>query len=394
MSEIAINEEKILKKYNAVRSKTLEICAPLEIEDYVVQPTSQVSPPKWHLAHTSWFFETFILKPYLENYRIFKREFTYLFNSYYESVGPHFLRPNRGTLSRPTVAEVRDYRSHVDSAMSKLIKTGMEKEISDLIILGLNHEQQHQELLYSDIKYILGHNPLFPVYADSPLIGEKKFSESKEEPEFIEMDAGIYDIGYDGDGFCYDNELSRHKIYLNAYSISKKLVSNGDFLEFIEDGGYEQFQHWHSDGRAWVEGLDVKAPLYWHKVTGKWMYYTLNGLREVNPAMPLCHINYYESAAYAAWKEMRLPTEGEWEAASSYFHWGNRWEWTESAYLPYPGYEKASGAIGEYNGKFMVNQKVLRGASSFTSEGHSRPSYRNFFQPYYRWQFTGIRLAH
>ncbi len=380
----------LLSAYQAVRRHSREICAPLKTEDYVVQPIVDVSPPKWHLAHTTWFFEMFILNDFASGYKAFDPEYGYLFNSYYEHFGERVLRVNRGNMTRPTVEEIYAYRAHVDDAMEKLLQQDdLPESCRDFTILGLNHEQQHQELLLSDIKYILGNNPLFPPYDE----GSRAESVNKWAPEYRKVPEGVYKIGFSGDGFCYDNELRRHKVFLQEYALSDQLVTNQAFLEFMADGGYEDFRYWHADGWAWVKEQQINAPMYWHKINGQWFVYTLNGLTPLQPETPVCHVSYYEAAAYASWCGKRLPTEFEWEAAQHLFEWGQRWEWTESAYLPYPGFKKAPGAAGEYNGKFMVNQKVLRGASVATPLGHSRPTYRNFFQPHLRWQFTGIRLA-
>lgn len=383
--------DNILEDFRKVRRRSLKICEPLSTEDYVVQPVVDVSPPKWHLGHTTWFFETFILKPLEKGYKEFNPDYNYVFNSYYESAGARVIRTDRGNLSRPTVGEVKEYRQHVDRAMEAFLADGVSAETASLITLGLNHEEQHQELLYTDIKYILGHNPLFPPYA--PGNGGETGEAPSPGDEFVAIKEGVYEIGFEGEGFCFDNELRRHKVYLQPCRVSKQLVTNADFLQFMEAGGYRDFHYWHSDGWSWVQANKITSPLYWHLIDNRWMYYTLSGLRPLDLAAPVCHVSYYEAAAYAAWKEMRLPTEAEWETAAPGFPWGLRWEWTESAYLPYPGFRKAPGAIGEYNGKFMVNQMVLRGASEVTSPGHSRITYRNFFQPNLRWQFTGIRLA-
>jgi ergothioneine biosynthesis protein EgtB len=376
-------------RFEEVRMRTGDICRPLEKEDYVVQPVADVSPPKWHLGHTTWFFETFVLKPFGEKYREFNANYGFVFNSYYEAAGERVVRTDRGNLSRPTVDDVYRYREYVDDHMRELLSGELPDEVNRLITLGLNHEEQHQELLYTDIKYILGHNPLFPSYSSD-------LWESGRKPgrgPFINIEAGIYNIGYAGRDFCFDNELSRHKVYLDTFDISSDLVTNGEYLAFIEDGGYRNFRYWHAAGWDWVKNSHTESPLYWHRIDGRWMVYTFYGLQPLDPDEPVCHINYYEAWAYAAWKGLRLPTEAEWEVSSDHFHWGRRWEWTESAYLPYPGFTKAPGAIGEYNGKFMVGQQVLRGASEVTAPGHSRKTYRNFFQPEVRWQFTGIRLA-
>ncbi len=375
--------------YNTVRKRTEDICRPLETEDYVVQPVVDVSPPKWHIGHTTWFFETFLLKPHLPGYTEFNPDFNYVFNSYYETVGARVIRTDRGNLSRPTVKAVYSYRKYVDEAMDLLLLHNNSSQIHELVTLGLNHEEQHQELLITDIKYILGHNPLFPIYFD----GEIERLPLAKPGGFIAIDAGIYNIGSTGAGFCFDNELGRHKVYLEPFKIASQPVSNGEYLEFMQAGGYKNFNLWHAEGLDWIRTHKIEAPMYWHKVKDNWLYFTMHGLQPLDLSEPLNHVSFYEAAAYAAWKEMRLPTEFEWEAASDRFSWGKRWEWTESAYLPYPGFKKAPGALGEYNGKFMVNQKVLRGASEATSPGHSRKTYRNFFHPHLRWQYTGIRLA-
>jgi ergothioneine biosynthesis protein EgtB len=376
--------------YETVRKRSVSICAPLKTEDYVVQPIVDVSPPKWHLGHTTWFFETFLLKPNLPGYTEFDPDYNFVFNSYYESVGTRVVRTDRGNLSRPAVEDVMRYREYVDKAMHTLLDNPVSPELETLIVLGLNHEEQHQELLYTDIKYILGHNPLLPAYDKNKAGAQENTS---KEASFLSIPAGIYQIGHEGKGFSFDNELCRHSVYLHDYSISTQLVTNAEYLAFMDAGGYSDFRHWHAEGWDWVKTNQVKAPLYWHQLDGQWMHYTWQGLQPVTPDAPVCHISYYEAAAYAAWKEMRLPTEFEWEVAASKLSWGQRWEWTESAYLPYPGFKKAPGAIGEYNGKFMISQMVLRGGSEATPPNHSRITYRNFFHPSSRWQFTGIRLA-
>lgn len=379
----------LLEEYLQIRKYSEQICEPLQTEDYVVQPVVDVSPPKWHLGHTTWFFETFILKPFSVNYQLHNDDYNFVFNSYYETVGNRVIRTDRGNLSRPSVNEIYKYRAYVDEAMAKFLAVPLKDEVKELLILGFNHEQQHQELLLTDIKYILGNNPLFPVYTKD----KKEILASENESGLIDISAGIYEIGYEGMGFSFDNELNRHKVYLHDFAISKTLVSNAEFLEFIEAGGYENFNYWHSEGWDWVKSNHITSPMYWHLIDGEWYNYTLGGLLPIDPNAPVSHISYYEAYAYASWSGMRLPTEFEWEIAAKQFNWGERWEWTESAYLPYPGFSKAPGAIGEYNGKFMVNQKVLRGASIATPENHSRITYRNFFHPHLRWQYTGIRLV-
>lgn len=377
-----------LTKFLEVRNQSELICAPLQVEDYVVQPIVDVSPPKWHLGHTTWFFEAFILIPYYKDYKVFDPNFNYIFNSYYETVGARVIRTDRGNLTRPTVAAVYEYRKHVDRNMSDFLSTDIPDEILPILDLGLNHEQQHQELLLTDIKYILGHNPLFPAY--DPNHKEKRIA---GRDEMISFEAGIYNIGFDGDGFCFDNELSRHKVWIESFKISASQITNAEYREFIDDGGYQNFRFWHAEGWDWINREKIVSPMYWHKINGSWHSYELSGLQKLEDDLPVKHISFYEASAFAAWKGMRLPTEAEWETANAAFDWGNRWEWTQSAYLPYPGFRTAPGAIGEYNGKFMINQMVLRGASVATPSGHSRTTYRNFFHPHLRWQFTGIRLA-
>jgi ergothioneine biosynthesis protein EgtB len=386
-----------------VRAASEAICHPLQKEDYVVQPIGDVSPPKWHLGHTTWFWEAFVLVPRSPGYRPFNPDYNFVFNSYYETIGARVVRTDRGNLSRPSVDEVYAYRKYVDANMEQLIAAGPDEGLEMIIILGLNHEQQHQELLFTDIKYILGHNPLFPALTEKdiddgppppqPGAGQAPDNTAGRRADFLPVPAGIYEIGYAGEGFCWDNELDRHKVYLNEFRIASSLVTNEEFLGFMEAGGYKNFIYWHAEGWDWVKNQGINAPLYWHFIEGRWHQYTLAGLRPLDGRQPVCHVSYYEASAYAAWKGCRLPTEWEWETASARFEWGRRWEWTGSAYLPYPGYKKAEGAIGEYNGKFMVSQMVLRGASVATPAAHSRPTYRNFFQPPLRWQYTGIRLA-
>ena len=379
--------------YLSVRNYTEELCRPLEIEDFIPQPTEDVSPPKWNIAHTTWFFEEMILKQFAPNYRVFDENFGFLFNSYYNTIGERTLRHKRGDLSRPTVREVFEYRKYVDEKMLGFLSAGLSENVEELVILGLNHEQQHQELFITDLKFIFSRNPLFPVYKKDFVLSEITETENDAADEYINVSGGNYEIGFAGDGFHFDNELSRHKVYLQDFQIGKSLVTNGEFLEFIEEKGYEDFRLWHSEGLDWVKTNDIRSPLYWHKIDGEWFHFTLGGLRKLKLDAPVCHVSYYEAAAFAEWKGARLPTEFEWEAASDNFDWGLRWEWTQSAYLPYPNFRKPAGAVGEYNGKFMINQMVLRGASVATPPGHSRQTYRNFFHPHLRWQFTGIRLA-
>lgn len=376
--------------YQQVRSYTERLCEPLEVEDYIPQPIVDVSPAKWNIAHTTWFFEEMILKRFAPGYKVFDERFGYLFNSYYNTIGERTPRDNRGALSRPKVSEVFAFRKYVDEQMAKLLSTPLEPEIAELVTLGLNHEQQHQELFLTDLKYTLSINPLFPAYREGSA-PEEKIESGKGD--LVELDEVVYEIGFAGDGFCFDNELSRHKVYLNDFAISDRSVTNAEFIEFIDAGGYTDFRFWHSEGWDWVNREQIRSPLYWNNIDNEWHHFTLGGLRPLPMDAPVCHVSFFEASAFAEWKGMRLPTEFEWEAANDRFEWGKRWEWTNSAYLPYPGFAKAAGAVGEYNGKFMINQMVLRGASVATPEGHSRPSYRNFFHPHLRWQFNGIRLA-
>lgn len=379
--------------YSKVRSYTEELCEPLEIEDYIPQPIEDVSPPRWNIAHTTWFFEEMILKKFVSGYEVFDENFSFLFNSYYNSVGDRTLRDHRGDLSRPTVNKIFAYRKYIDEKMREFLKGDLSDEAKELVILGLNHEQQHQELFLTDLKYTFSCNPLYPVYRDDFALVEKGKIIESESNHFIEINSGNYDIGFQGDGFHFDNELGRHTVFLHDFSVCKNLVSNRELIEFIEDGGYKNHLLWHAEGLDWVRNNEIKAPLYWQKKDGVWLNYTLAGLREVKLDAPVAHVSFYEAAAFAEWKKMRLPTEFEWEIASEKFDWGLRWEWTNSAYLPYPNFTKPDGAVGEYNGKFMINQMVLRGASVATPDGHSRKTYRNFFHPHLRWQFTGIRLV-
>ncbi len=384
----------LLAFYTEVRSYTEKLCEPLEIEDYIPQPVVDVSPPKWNIAHTTWFFEEMILKKYFDGYKVFDEHFGFLFNSYYNTIGMRTARDHRGALSRPTVKQVFEYRKYVDEKMVELLSvppaTAGGTDLDDLVILGLNHEQQHQELFLTDLKYTFSANPLFPVYREDFAVEEQAESGFAT---FVEIEGGIHEIGHVGDGFCFDNELSRHKVYLDDFAIADRLVTNAEFIEFVDAGGYADHRLWHSDGWDWVNQNAVESPLYWHHPADGWSHFSLAGRRNLPPNAPVCHVSYYEAAAFAEWKGCRLPTEAEWEIANDKFAWGKRWEWTNSSYLPYPRFAKATGAVGEYNGKFMINQMVLRGASVVTPAGHSRPSYRNFFHPHLRWQFTGIRLA-
>ncbi len=380
--------QEILNKFKEIRLKTEGICNPLQIEDYSVQPIADVSPPKWHLAHSTWFFEQFVLSEFKDDYQVFSEDFAYLFNSYYNNAGERVLRPNRGLMTRPTVKEVYEYRTYVTDSIIAFFKENATDEITTMVEIGINHEQQHQELLVYDIKYILGNQPTFPKYDGNFIL-----SEEKQEQKYIAITEGVYEIGHKKDSFCFDNELGVHKVYLQPFEISNTLITNKEYIEFINDGGYSNFNLWHAEGWSYIQDNNIKAPLYWHFTDGVWKYYNFNGLEIVNPNLPVMHISYYEAFAFAEWKGMRLPTEFEWEVASDQFKWGNLWEWTSSAYQPYPNFTKADGALGEYNGKFMVNLQVLRGASIATPKNHSRKTYRNFFHASLQWMFSGIRLV-
>jgi len=382
--------QTLLDFFQETRTYSETLCKPLQIEDYVVQPIVDVSPPKWHLGHTTWFFEEFILKTYKKGYTLFSEDFAFVFNSYYESIGKRVVRTDRGNLSRPTVDQVYAYRAYVTEALCELLQQEVENEhLVKLITIGIHHEKQHQELLLTDIKYILGNNPLMPVYNTE----HTEYSTIQNDNSWTTISEGLYEIGHNNDDFCYDNELGRHRVFLSEYHISNTLVTNGEYLEFIKDKGYSKALLWHAEAWDWVQSQQLKSPEYWHEIDGEWYYYTLAGLQKIAMKAPVTHLSYYEAFAFAQWKGLRLPTEFEWEAASSQFKWGQRWEWTESAYLPYPGYTKEDGALGEYNGKFMVNQKVLRGGSIATPANHTRHTYRNFFHPQLRWQYTGLRLV-
>ncbi len=382
----------LIEKFKTIRAHTEVICAPLHTEDYVAQPIVDVSPPKWHLAHTTWFFETFILKVFKKDYTVFDTDFNFLFNSYYETIGKRVLRDSRGTLTRPETSKIYEYRKYVNTHIEEYITNQkLSDEEQTIIELGLQHEQQHQELLHTDIKYILGQNPLNPVYKAD--FKETIQSINFNTENYISIDEGVYEIGYKGDEFYFDNEKGVHKVYLHPYAIADRLISNKEYIDFIEAGGYTDFNNWLAEGWDWVNKNQIEAPDYWEKVDGEWHRFSLSGLEKVNLNEPVTHISFFEADAYARWRGLRLPTEFEWEVASNKFNYGQRWEWTNSAYLPYPNYKKAEGAIGEYNGKFMINQMVLRGGSIATPPNHCRPTYRNFWHPHLRWQFNGIRLA-
>jgi ergothioneine biosynthesis protein EgtB len=399
-----------MTQFNAVRQLSEKLCVPLATEDYVVQSMPDVSPPKWHLAHTTWFFETFLLVPCLAGYEIFHPQFGYLFNSYYETIGDRHPRPQRGLITRPTVDEVYRYRVYVDEAMRSLIQQIADSpEVEHLLVLGLHHEQQHQELLLTDIKHILAGNPLRPAYqTDLPHCAAPALA-----TQWIDYPGGLHNLGHEGSTFAFDNEGPQHPVYLQDYQLASQQVTNGDYLAFMEAGGYQTPDYWLAEGWTTVQAEGWHAPLYWENIDGDWWVMTLGGLRRLNEQEPVCHISLFEADAFARWSGQRLPTEAEWELAAvhapiqgnlleqGYLHpvpgshslYGDVWEWTQSAYLPYPGFQPARGAVGEYNGKFMCSQMVLRGGSCVTPPHHIRPTYRNFFPPTARWQFTGIRLA-
>ena len=386
-----------LQAFRNVRGETERRAALLSAEDQVVQSMPDASPTKWHRAHASWFFEQFLLRPHAEDYRAFDERFAYLYNSYYVSAGPRQARPQRGLITRPSAVEVTAYRRHVDDAVARLIESENSlAELAPIIEIGLHHEQQHQELLLTDILHAFSLNETHPAY-DPQWQWPQSTCMSANGAERSTPLAGVHTIGHSGAGFYFDNELPAHQILLKPVRLAPSLVTNGDWFEFMADGGYATPTIWLSDGWATVEAQDWQAPGYWRKVDGAWFTMTLGGLRPINPALPVCHVSYYEADAFARWAGKHLPSEAEWEVA---VHndlladaFGVVWQWTRSAYAPYPGYQAAPGALGEYNGKFMINQMVLRGSSLATPAGHSRATYRNFFYPSARWQFTGLRLA-
>jgi ergothioneine biosynthesis protein EgtB len=420
----------LLLQYQAVRHKTEELCEPLEADDYLIQSMADASPVKWHLAHTTWFFETFLLAKFLPGYRPYHPQFNFLFNSYYHAAGPRWPRSQRGLLSRPTVVDVSRYRAHVDEHMSQLLQTARGQahaELGAVVLLGVNHEQQHQELILTDLKHAWAANPLCPVYREASAEAGTPSSQS-----WLPFAEGVGWIGRNGMGFAFDNESPRHRVFLQGFQLANRLATNGEYLAFMADAGYERPELWLSDGWAVRQARDWLAPLYWEKRDGVWTQFTLAGQRLLDPAEPLVHVSFYEADAFARWAGARLPTEAEWECAaasaptaghfleSGHFHpsarpandgwdglagspplpqgalvqlFGDVWQWTASPYVAYPGYAPPAGALGEYNGKFMCNQMVLRGASCATPRSHARLTYRNFFPPDARWQFSGVRLA-
>ena len=419
-----------LSRYRAVRAFTERICEPLATEDYVIQTMPDVSPTKWHLAHTSWFFETFVLESNMAGYQPLDPMYNYLFNSYYNTVGYRHCRPKRGLVSRPTVEQVYIYRAYVDKHMTALLETVDEEAwtaLEPIVELGLHHEQQHQELMVTDIKHVFSENPLFPVYSERADDGGASSADGAAAPlasplapplEWIAFDEGIHEVGHQGSGFAFDNEGPRHRVLTPAFELGSRLVTAGEYLAFIEDDGYSRHDLWLSAGWDMVAREQWRAPQYWQQHDDGWRLFTLAGVRTLNPDEPVCHVSYFEADAFSRWAGARLPTEFEWEvasgglevkghfAASMRFHpapsltgdglqqfFGDVWEWTRSDYAPYPGYAPSEGALGEYNGKFMSGQYVLRGGSCATSADHIRSTYRNFFPPDARWQFSGIRLA-
>ena len=414
------------ERFTAIREQTETLAVNLTAEDQTIQSMPDVSPTKWHLAHTSWFFETFLLSRFDPLYRPFDPAFAFLFNSYYEAVGARHPRPQRGLLSRPTVDAILAYRDHVSAAMIRLIgQTGEEvwREVAPLLELGMHHEQQHQELILMDIKHVFSVNPLLPAYQAPPALLP---AQAAAPLRWAEFDGGLIEIGHGGTEFAFDSEGPRHKVWLEPFRLAARPVTCGEFLEFVIDGGYQRPEHWLSDGWATVQQQAWQAPLYWRQEDGAWHVFTLSGEKRLDPAEPVCHVSHYEADAYAKWAGKRLPSEAEWEFAaasalgdappvgnladSGHFHpcadavsadaeprlrqlIGDVWEWTASAYAPYPGFRAPAGAVGEYNGKFMSGQMVLRGGAAVTPAGHMRIGYRNFFPPSARWAFSGLRLA-
>jgi ergothioneine biosynthesis protein EgtB len=413
--QAGLERETWRARFDTVRAATRSLAAPLSAEDQQIQSMPDASPTKWHLAHGTWFFETFLLTPHLPGYTPHDERFGFLFNSYYESVGARTPRHQRGLISRPSLAEVHAYRDQIDTAMQRLISNASAEQwaaLAPLLALGLNHEQQHQELLLMDIKHVLSCNPLAPSYAAAPAAPV-----AARPQAWVNYEGGLFEIGHRGPGFCFDNESPRHKVWLDPYQLADRLVTCGEYRQFIEDGGYRTPKHWLSEAWATVRAEGWQAPLYWREAASGWEVFTLHGQRPLADDEPVVHVSYFEADAYARWAGTRLPTEAEWEAAAETltvegnfaengrFHpapaqalglaqmFGDVWEFTASPYTAYPGFRPDEGAVGEYNGKFMVNQMVLRGGACVTPQDHVRASYRNFFPANARWMFGGIRLA-
>lgn len=411
-------KDELIEKFNRIRTFTEEITDPLEIEDYVIQVAENASPAKWHLAHTTWFFETFLLEKELEDYDPIHPQYSYLFNSYYLQTGVPHCRARRGNISRPTVKQVFEYRESINEHVINLIENATDEQYEEwgpIIEIGIHHEQQHQELLMTDLKYMFSQNPLNIAYKKVDRLKVKSVSELS----WSSFKEGVYEVGHKDNDFGYDNEFPRHKTYIHDFELANRLVTNAEFIEFIESGAYGEPKWWLDEGFSTVRDDGWKAPLHWKKKDGEWWQFTLSGMEKVDPNEPVTHMSYYEADAFARWKGYRLPTEEEWEVAAESLKiegnfadaghlqpialqnakeglqqmFGEVWQWTQSAYSPYPGYEPLPGALGEYNGKFMCNQYVLRGGSCATSKSHFRKTYRNFFHANERWQFTGIRLA-
>ena len=406
--------DTLQQRYQRIRARSAQLAAPLSAEDCCVQSMPDASPVKWHLAHTTWFFETFALEAFDSGFKPWHGAYRVLFNSYYNSIGDKHPRPQRGMLTRPSLAEIKDYRVHVDGRVLALLRhRGDDSQLRQMLMLGLNHEQQHQELMLTDVKHLLWQNPLHPAYR----AGDAPGRSSHAPLEWIACSGGLVQIGHSGEGFAFDNELPRHSIFLQPYLLASRLVTNGEYMRFIDAGGYRRPQCWSAEGWDWVVREKLTNPIYWFADGDHWQEFGLHGLTRLDPDLPVVHVSYYEADAYARWADARLPTEAEWEHAAAsvtlegnfadngWLHpsaapasglsqmFGDAWEWTQSSYAPYPRFRPAAGAVGEYNAKFMLNQYVLRGGSCATPAGHVRRSYRNFFPTGARWQFSGIRLA-